>query len=69
MSAFGKKGVRCDGCGKIANNRDGEYVVKGSPNACYINSHGRDCPHDFCETCEEALAPDYACPKCGVKPE
>lgn len=35
----------------------------------HISNSGRDCPHDFCERCEKALAPTYACPKCGTRPD
>jgi hypothetical protein len=68
MSQFGKKGVRCDDCGKISKAPLGEYT-RQDKSAGYISSHGRNCPHDLCEECEEKLGPDYACPICGVKPE
>ncbi len=75
MSAVGKiiKGrarrTRCDGCGRISSDRDGYYFDKETRSGGYINNHGRDCEHDFCKQCEDKLAPEYACPKCGVKPQ
>ena len=62
--------IRCLGCGMFSNNKNGEYTADRKTNAAgYINNHGRDCPHDFCEACEAKQAPDYACPICGVKPQ
>lgn len=73
MSTFGKRikartGRRCDGCGKFTRNITGEYLRKND-SAGYINHHGRDCEHDFCEECEEKILPDYACPICGINPQ
>jgi hypothetical protein len=55
MSAFGKHGVRCDKCGKIANNRSGEYLRKDM--TCgYImpedNENGGS--QDICTDCIDA---------------
>lgn len=73
MSAIGKivkgrcRGTRCDGCGKLTMNQDGEYSTDGI-HSKYISNRGRNCEHDFCQECEEKLI-DYACSICGITPE
>lgn len=61
-----KTATRCDGCGRISNHPLGEYRVSDSQ-VGYINSHGRNCEHDFCETCESVKNPTGRCCKCGEK--
>lgn len=53
MAAHGKKGRRCDGCGKISMNRTGEYVRKDG-SAGYINSEEQDGAKAFCTDCRQA---------------
>jgi hypothetical protein len=73
MSRFGKKGVRCDYCGKIANNENGEYTRPDGVSAGYIHQPewerfpgGRtdasslQSSNDICEECAAGL-----CPFCG----
>ena len=50
MSAFGKRGVRCDGCGMISNRQDGEYVIGNRVG--YINCQGHNSNEDLCERCD-----------------
>lgn len=68
MTAFGKHGARCDGCGVFSTNRDGYYIRKNGM-AGTISNRGRECDHDYCDDCEGGLAPDHACPKCGTLPD
>ncbi len=69
MSRFGVNGYRCDWCGKIANNQDGEYQrpvtnAAGVNLAGYIHSPDwdKEGPRDICQECAENL-----CPYCGGK--
>lgn len=59
MSYFGKHGIRCDKCGKFANNLAGEYVKKD--HSCgYIWLDG--------ETDEERnVAKTHTCEECLEK--
>lgn len=73
MSKFGKSGVRCDWCGKLANNRTGEYT-KPNGSAGYIlqpewernhmDANGKhdpiDSENDICKECAAGC-----CPYCG----
>lgn len=63
MSAFGKRGVRCDWCGRFSANRGGEYTKPGTVGgAAYIHQafHGDDDNGtDICEECRDGV-----CPKC-----
>ena len=70
MTAFGKvirgrSGVRCDGCGRISNDRDGYYFDKKLGKGGTISSQGRECEHDFCKECEAKNQHPNKCPKCG----
>jgi hypothetical protein len=48
MAKFSKQGRRCDRCGKIANNRMGEYVRKdGSQGYVWHDESGED----ICDDC------------------
>jgi hypothetical protein len=69
MSRFGRRGARCDGCGIISRDEQGYYVNRATGTGGNITNHGRECPHDYCDECEDGLAPRYACPKCGVRPD
>ena len=64
MSAFGKKGRRCDWCGKFSTNRIGEYTKPDGISCGYINTpdweRENDQGHDICEECYANL-----CPHCG----
>jgi len=55
-------GVRCDWCGKIANNPNGEYTKPDGISAGYIHSPDwdKDGDDDICEECANDL-----CPFCG----
>lgn len=53
MSAFGKRGVRCDTCGKFSKNPQGEYTRKDG-SAGYIWLREEDDSKDDCDDCLEA---------------
>lgn len=57
MAKFNKKGVRCDWCGKFANNQLGEYL-KADQSFGYMwpaqnEGIGDDPAKDICEECME----------------
>ena len=52
MARHGKKGRRCDGCGKISMAPLGEYSRKDG-SAGYINDE-RGSGRDFCDECKES---------------
>lgn len=74
VSAFSRRGVRCDWCGKFSNHADGKYTKHDGTAIGYINqpqwernhvdASGKHCPIDseldICEECEAGL-----CQKCG----
>ena len=70
MSVFRKTGVRCDWCGKFANNRMGEYTKPDGRTCGYIRRPDwhfnddrsekpeyADSSQDICEECAENLCP------------
>jgi len=66
MSVFNRRskteyGVRCDWCGKIANNTNGEYE-RPTGGAGYIHSPDWDKNSDM-DACEECA--EDRCPSCG----
>lgn len=69
MSRTKNNKIRCDRCGVLSSNDSGEYHRPGDSGAKYINSHGRNCPHDYCEECEDTFGRPWSrCPKCGISP-
>jgi hypothetical protein len=65
VSIFRTTGVRCDGCGLFSMDAQG-YYVDAADKGGNITSHGRDCPHDFCDACDAKLYPSSSCLKCGI---
>lgn len=63
----GRCKVRCDGCGRISSDRQQGYFVDANGRGQNITSKGRECEHDFCDTCEERLHSEfpYSCSICG----
>lgn len=69
MSEFGKHGVRCDGCGRVSNRKDGEMRDRKTGRLLErICSQGRNCEHDFCGDCHDSNPPPWSCPKCETRP-
>lgn len=73
MSMTKNKCVRCDWCGKLSNNRNGEYTRPDGRSAGYIHqpewerfpggdatAHNLSTDNDICEECAEDR-----CPACG----
>lgn len=59
MSQNANGTVRCDGCGRLSNDRIGEYTLPGNASG-YINSRGRNWVFDYCESCAPTMELDEA---------
>jgi hypothetical protein len=75
MSGFGKKGVRCDWCGRFSNNPNGEYTRPDGSAGYIVQPEWERFPggdptvastpstpsnNDICEECSAG-----SCPTCG----